>query len=608
MNNIFKTILKVEILCRKFGIFLTSLKYFVVDENDENFAVVDGVLFSKDLKTLISYPQNKGTAYEIPLEVEVIGKHAFYNNKKLFELSALGNILEIESYAFAYTNNFEINNFPMTVLKYGASVFDNSELSEYYLYPTVEFVGNSAFKDMAGTVYLAVADTSEWHEDWDKGANVEEWKFEVTYKDHENNIIHEEEVFYGDKAKMFYPDLAGYQFIEWTDEFGNNIYDFEEPIVIDIVIKGSFISNEEFFDWEDDGEKVRIKKATQIIPVIRIPEKIDDKIVKNVDDLFEVTTNDILITIELKGKEISLDYNVIAELSRSKALENIIVHEDSDEYSVVAGVLYSKEKHMIILFPNNLTFVGDEYEILSSVKIIGISAFSENDTLKSVVLPTGVTKINHRAFYNTKIETFVNIDSLKSLEFIGPEAFYTSKVSNQEFYLHKSFKTILTAGNPIFRKASNPTVYIDSEIYDDFEDILKDFTLVKFSLVTFIGHDDEVLDLEQIVVHGEDAVAPEVPEVVGYTFVGWDIEFDDITEDLEVKALYEINEYTVTFLDGYGGVHDEQIVKHGEDAVKPETNPTKDGGWNFLRWVESYNNITEDLIVNPEFIQKVGGK
>ena len=74
----------------------------------------------------------------------------------------------------------------------------------------------------------------------------------------------------------------------------------------------------------------------------------------------------------------------------------------------------------------------------------------------------------------------------------------------------------------------------------------------------------------QIVVAGEDAVAPEAPVHEGYTFVEWDTDFTNVQSDLTVTAVYAINEYTVTFVDGLTGeTIDTQTVEHGADAVEP---------------------------------------
>lgn len=110
--------------------------------------------------------------------------------------------------------------------------------------------------------------------------------------------------------------------------------------------------------------------------------------------------------------------------------------------------------------------------------------------------------------------------------------------------------------------------------------------------VTFLDGETELLVID--VEHGNDAVAPNPPTKVGYTFVGWDKEFTNITSNLTVNAVYEKNVYTVTFKDG-DTVVDVQEVEHGDDAVAP--NPPTKVGYTFVGWDKELTNITSDLIV-----------
>ncbi|MCL2153372.1 MAG: InlB B-repeat-containing protein, partial [Oscillospiraceae bacterium] len=57
--------------------------------------------------------------------------------------------------------------------------------------------------------------------------------------------------------------------------------------------------------------------------------------------------------------------------------------------------------------------------------------------------------------------------------------------------------------------------------------------------VIFFDWDGTMLD-QQIVESGEAAVEPSAPVRSGYSFIGWDQEFDNVTSDLTVTALYEI--------------------------------------------------------------------
>ena len=62
--------------------------------------------------------------------------------------------------------------------------------------------------------------------------------------------------------------------------------------------------------------------------------------------------------------------------------------------------------------------------------------------------------------------------------------------------------------------------------------------------VTFQDKDGNLIE-EQYVFEGEGAVAPDAPEVEGYTFTGWDKDFSAVKEDMVITAQYKINVYTI---------------------------------------------------------------
>lgn len=77
-------------------------------------------------------------------------------------------------------------------------------------------------------------------------------------------------------------------------------------------------------------------------------------------------------------------------------------------------------------------------------------------------------------------------------------------------------------------------------------DIHAVLTPIPTYVVRFVDHDDTVLK-EQQVFEKTAATAPNNPTRTGYTFTGWDQEFNNVTNDMDVNAVYRINEYTATF-------------------------------------------------------------
>ena len=115
-------------------------------------------------------------------------------------------------------------------------------------------------------------------------------------------------------------------------------------------------------------------------------------------------------------------------------------------------------------------------------------------------------------------------------------------------------------------------------------------------------------ELTQTVAQGEAAVAPEVEADEGWTFVGWDGAFDNITADTTVTALYEAVTYTVTFDLGtrgtrVGGGELTQTVAQGEAAEAPVVEAA--AGWSFVGWDREFDAITSDTTVSAEYAQVI---
>ena len=101
----------------------------------------------------------------------------------------------------------------------------------------------------------------------------------------------------------------------------------------------------------------------------------------------------------------------------------------------------------------------------------------------------------------------------------------------------------------------------------------------------------------QTVNYNESAVTPTPPLKEGYTFIGWDREFDNVKEDLIVTAIYEALKHSINFLDHEGNIIKTQIVEHGKSGVAPIA-PSRNG-YIFKEWDKNYQVVNEDIVVNP---------
>ncbi|MCK9479865.1 MAG: InlB B-repeat-containing protein, partial [Firmicutes bacterium] len=116
--------------------------------------------------------------------------------------------------------------------------------------------------------------------------------------------------------------------------------------------------------------------------------------------------------------------------------------------------------------------------------------------------------------------------------------------------------------------------------------------------VKFVDHDGNEIKSESV-EHGGGATAPSDPTRPGYTFTGWDEEFDNVTSDLVVTAQYTINSYNVKFVDHDGNELKSESVEHGGGATAP-SDPTRPG-YTFTGWDEEFDNVTGDLVVTAQY-------
>lgn len=141
----------------------------------------------------------------------------------------------------------------------------------------------------------------------------------------------------------------------------------------------------------------------------------------------------------------------------------------------------------------------------------------------------------------------------------------------------------------------------------DFSNVTSDLTInavydVDTFTVTF--KDGEKVLETQTVEYEAAATAPDTARLSppeGMHFSKWDKDFSKVTEDIEVSAVYELNEYTVTFKNGETTLKTE-MVKHGFAATAPNVYDTATK--KFVGWDKSFDNVTSDIIVNAKWETK----
>lgn len=121
------------------------------------------------------------------------------------------------------------------------------------------------------------------------------------------------------------------------------------------------------------------------------------------------------------------------------------------------------------------------------------------------------------------------------------------------------------------------------------------------TVTIIIGNDEIVQEVE----HGGSADMPADPEISGKTFVGWDKNYNNITEDTVITAIFKDNDNSNNNNAGSEIYHNVTIVianrettiivKDGDAAPLPST--VNIDGYTFKGWDKDYSSIHSDMTI-----------
>ncbi len=182
----------------------SNLKEINVDENNPNYASVDGVLYDKNLKVLIQCPGGKEFVL-IPNSVEKIGYYAFYNCSNLESILIPNSVSYIGVNAFGDCNSLKTITFGNGFTESDQNAFRGCKSIEKIYFktsvPPAKF--SASFVDsvyQSATVYVPLGSKSIYEAagTWKKFANIVEDETvcideSFTVGDLQYNIISESE-------------------------------------------------------------------------------------------------------------------------------------------------------------------------------------------------------------------------------------------------------------------------------------------------------------------------------------------------------------------------------------------------------------------------------
>ena len=108
----------------------TNMTEFIVDDSNTAFITVEGVLFTKDMKTLLAYPAAsvRDVSYTVPAGVTIIQEGAF-SNARVTHITLPSSLTTIYNGAFAFNTNLTELTIPEAVTSIGRSNISSSTYS-----------------------------------------------------------------------------------------------------------------------------------------------------------------------------------------------------------------------------------------------------------------------------------------------------------------------------------------------------------------------------------------------------------------------------------------------------------------------------------------------
>lgn len=366
----------------------TNLENIVVNNGNQYFIALNGILFNKQLTELMCYPIAKNyEIYSIPNSVKKIGSYAVYNNSFLKNIAIPDSVTEIGEHAFEYCEKLQSLTIPDSVTRMGESAFERcTALQEVHIGSGLETLEEMVFD---GCTALKTVEFSEGLKTLKRYAFCRCRSLESINLPDSVELIGTEvfwccltlkDVHLGDGLKEI-EDMAFYQCGQ-----------IESIIIPDNV---ESICYRVFYECSSLTEIIIPKSVINLGISTHVRNSYSG------GHIFEGCTNleQVTLLCEIPTIKCYMFNNCIN--LKSITLPNSV--RTIDEYAFAGcSNLYT------LTLPNNVRYINE-------------SAFSGCSSLRNISLPSGLYNIGKRAFYNCYGLTDIVIpDNVRS---IGEEAF-----------------------------------------------------------------------------------------------------------------------------------------------------------------------------------------
>lgn len=149
-----KSVTKIE----EVSIYCKNVESFEVDSGNSQYMSVDGVVYSKDGRTLVQFPNGRSGYYDMPNNVENVKRSAISGCIKLTGLSLSSRLTKIDDFMFCGTA-FTSLSIPSNITSIGMNAFEMcTSLSSITIPGSVSVIGENAFSCCYGLRSVSISE------------------------------------------------------------------------------------------------------------------------------------------------------------------------------------------------------------------------------------------------------------------------------------------------------------------------------------------------------------------------------------------------------------------------------------------------------------------
>jgi len=377
-----------------------SLEQITISPNNRHFTVIDGILYTKDEKELVAYPQNKaGTSLTVKDTVEIIRPYAVNYPQNLTSLTVSEGVKSIGKSAFKNAEKINYVFLPISLKEIGAWAFaENTALTEINLPISLESIGEYAFNRCSKLTTASIPDS------------VTGMLGECTF----GNCISLESVYIGSGITEIklgqtnaFMDCSALTTIKVSAENNNyksiagNLYSKDKKLFLKYA-QGKTSTSFTMAEGVESVADYAFDAANNLTSIV-----LADSVQSMGTEAIYDCTSLVYTTVDGANYIPSATNQYHTLVSVTSSVTNVVL----DKTKVIRpGAFSSASSLRSVVIGDSITVIPDELfkgktglttvTLGKSLKTIGESAFSGCTALQSISFPDSLTSIGGAAFYN----------------------------------------------------------------------------------------------------------------------------------------------------------------------------------------------------------------